>query len=280
MYCRHWVFTVFANEVVFFDHPDVVYCIFGNEKCPTTGKWHKQGYVCFSKRKRLTALKKVDPTAHWEMKRGTVSEAIKYCKKDGDFYEHGEPPVEERSNGNVYSECIKLAESGDLESIKDQYPGQYLRYKRTFEGMLKYPLANLSEPRGYWVHGKPGAGKDGNIMKLNPYVKSHNKWWDGYSGEKYVLWSDFTLDDAKYFTTHLLQWTDRYPFKAEYKGGVMTISPERFYVTSNYTLQQVFMGHPQYQAILRRFHQVDFDQGIIVKRQKIDLTDKLDLVDF
>lgn len=279
-YCKHWCFTVFADEVSFFDDDNVQYCIFGNEKCPKTGRWHKQGYVCFKNRCRLTALKKLDSTAHFEVKRGTVREATDYCKKDGDYYEFGEYPVEERSNASVYKKCIDLAESGDIESIKNDYPGQFLRYKRTFEGLLKYPLFELIEPRGYWIVGSPGCGKDTNVMRLNPFVKAHNKWWDGYKGEKYVLLSDFTRKDAEYLTTYLLQWTDRYPFTAEYKGGSMKISPERFYVTSNFIMDVIFDNVTTLQAMVRRFHVIDFDNDVVIKRPRIDLVDKLELIDF
>lgn len=45
---------------------------------------HLQGYVAFLKRKRLTALKKIDPRAHWEICRN-VEASIEYCMKDGDY---------------------------------------------------------------------------------------------------------------------------------------------------------------------------------------------------
>lgn len=280
VYARHWVFTVFSDEVSFFDHERVSYCIFGNERCPKTGRWHKQGYVHFKCRVRLTFLKSLDPTAHWEIKRGSVKEASDYCKKDGDFYEYGSCPVEERSNGNVFSRCIELAESGNMDELKQNYPGQFLRYKRTFDGLMKYPATVYTEPRGYWIFGSPGCGKDTNVMKLNPYVKAHNKWWDGYNGERYVLLSDFTQKDAEFLTTYLLQWTDRYPFHAEYKGGSVKISPERFYVTSNFSLETMYGNHSQYEALVRRFHVIDFDRDVVVKRPRIECQDKVSLIDF
>lgn len=277
--CKHWCFTVYADEVKFFF--DAVYCIFGNEKCPTTGRWHKQGYVVFESNKRLTALKKLDSSAHFEPKRGTVQQAIDYCKKDGDYYEFGTPPVEERSNANVYGECIKLARSGDLRTIADEYPGQYLRYKRTFEELVEFDCTSLDEPRGYWIMGQPGTGKDSNVMKLKPFVKSHNKWWDGYNGEDYVLLSDLDKNDAKWIGTYLKIWTDRYPFNAEFKGGSRMICPKRFYVTSNYPIEYLFDTEPFLcDAFKRRFHIINFDTGVIVKRPRIDFVDKVDFIDF
>lgn len=275
--CKHWVFTAYSDEVSFFEAG--VYCIFGNEKCPKTGRWHKQGYIVFEEKKRLTALKKIDSTVHWEPKRGSVAQAITYCKKDGDFYEFGEPPIEERSNASVYKECIEFARKGDMSAIEEHHPGQFLRYKRTFEELVKFDLTALDEPRGYWVYGSPGSGKDSNVLKLQPYVKPHNKWWDGYAGEKYVLISDVDHSDARWIGNYLKIWTDRYPFTAEFKGGSRQICPQRFYVTSNYTLADLFEPSVV-EALKRRFHVIDFDSGCVTKRPKIGLVDKLELVDF
>jgi len=46
-----------------------------------------QGYVHLSTQKTLSAMKKFIPRAHLEPRRGTIDEAVDYCKKDGDFEE-------------------------------------------------------------------------------------------------------------------------------------------------------------------------------------------------
>lgn len=45
------------------------------------GTPHLQGYVIFLKNKGLTALKKLEPRAHWERRRGSHAEARAYCTK-------------------------------------------------------------------------------------------------------------------------------------------------------------------------------------------------------
>lgn len=281
MQSKNWCFTTFKDEVEFFNNEKVKYIIFGNEKCPKTKKWHKQGYVQFKNRMRMTGLKKIDNTAHWERQRGTVKEAIEYCKKDGDFFESGKPDEQGNRQGNEFKIITDMVRNKQTEEIENsEYFGTYIRYKRTFDSMIKYCTDELNEPRGYWIHGLPGSGKDGNVMKLKPFVKSHNKWWDGYEGQEYILMSDFTQEDLKYLATYLLQWTDRYPFTAEFKGGSFKISPKRFYITSNFSFIEMFRFHPQMEAFNRRFHKIDFDKNTITKRPRFELEDKSVLIDF
>lgn len=268
-YCKHWVFTCYENEVSFFENGQ--YCIFGNEKCPTTGKWHKQGYICFNKRMRLTELKKLCPTTHWEPKRGSVRQAVDYCKKDGDFYEYGSMPVEERKRvGNEFKIVVDLVREGKFEEIEDgPYFGTYMRYKKTFDSYYIRQFEDLPEPRGIWVYGAPGTAKDSYVKnKYNPFVKSHNKWWDGYNDEENVLWSDLDPKEMKYFFTYFKQWADRYPINAENRGGFCKIHPKRFIVTSNHSMDSLLLGDLQKRALKRRFMSIDFDNNVVTKRPR------------
>ena len=33
-----------------------------------------------------------------------------------------------------------------------------------------------------WIYGSTGVGKSWYAKSFNPYMKSQNKWWDGYEG--------------------------------------------------------------------------------------------------
>jgi hypothetical protein len=275
---KHWCFTLFEETCSFIDNDDVDYCIYGREICPDTGKNHLQGYLALNKRMRLAQMKKLHATCHWEVKKGTVKEARQYCMKDGDYVEHGEIPDESGTN-NSYRHCVELAKEGKMDNISDEYPGLYTRYKRTYEGMRKFVIETLDEPRGYWIYGKPGTSKDSNVMDLKPFVKPHNKWWDGYDGEQYILFSDVDHNTAKWCGTFLKTWMDRYPFTAEMKGSSIQISPKRFYVTSNYQIAELFDSKMQ-EAIERRCHQINFDEDIIFRRPKICKVSKRELIDF
>lgn len=62
------------------------YYVYGRE-VGASGTKHLQFMICFKTAKRLTALKKIFPTAHWEMKSpaSTMLQASDYCKKVGNF---------------------------------------------------------------------------------------------------------------------------------------------------------------------------------------------------
>lgn len=117
-----------------------------------------------------------------------------------------------------------------MERIKEDYPGYYLRYKSTFECMLKHDLNELTGSCGIWISGPLRCEKDYAVRNLESlYVKNINKWWDGYKNEKYVLISDVEPSHCNWLAYFLKIWTDRYPFLAEIKGSSMTIRPRAIF---------------------------------------------------
>lgn len=94
---RHWVFTLNnynAGEEDGSWLQEAEYWIIGKE-IGTEGTPHLQGYVVFMDRYRLKQITDSNPVAkrcHWEpqSKFSTPRQAADYCKKEGDFLEHGE----------------------------------------------------------------------------------------------------------------------------------------------------------------------------------------------
>lgn len=58
-----------------------------------SGNRHLQGFVIFRSNQRLRAVKQFLRRAHWELARGTNTQASEYCKKEGDFDEYGSFPA-------------------------------------------------------------------------------------------------------------------------------------------------------------------------------------------
>lgn len=224
----HWCFTLnnytdldIARCAVFFaEH--CKYLVYGKE-VGLTGTPHLQGYFCLTNQKTLVALKKIFPTAHFEVKRGTVAEAATYCKKEGDYTEFGNLPEERGVRGGIVNadRWVNAKESaikGDFDSIDAEI---FIRYygsikKIADDKKLREPVSTLDwiKPPNLWIYGKTGVGKSKKARdsSVDLYLKNRNKWWDGYSNEEDVLIDDFGTSDA-WMGDYLKTWSDRYPFK-------------------------------------------------------------------
>lgn len=239
------------------------YVIWGHE-VGESGTPHFQGFVLFKHAQHLKRLKTLLPRAHLEVQRGTAAQAADYCKKDGNFEEHGEYPATKKSLSDQYRECISLAESGQLDTIKELYPGIYLRYLSTFRSMVIRCGDILAELESEWWVGPTGTGKSRTLWEMYPnhYGKALNKWWDGYSGESVVAIEELNPEAAKFLGHYIKIWGDRYPFSAEIKGGTLRkIRPKKIIILSNYTIDECFPMSQDADPIRRRFtvkHFYDF----------------------
>ena len=180
---KHWCFTLNnpGAEPVPEWPVDVQYYVIGKET-GESGTPHWQGYVCFAKPLRLTALKKLMPRAHWEQMKGTPQQAADYCKKDGDYEEDGTLPLtgaqvaNSKGANNKGGEATKrryeiaydLAVAGNIEDIdKDLLTKHYNTYKRIrTDNQEKIPPIDtlLHE----WHYGPTGTGKSRFVREKYP----------------------------------------------------------------------------------------------------------------
>jgi hypothetical protein len=92
---------------------------------------------------------------------------------------------------------------------------------------------------GLWIYGPPGTGKTHYALNgwTNVFMKSQNKWFDGYTGQEVILLDDY---DTPMLGHYLKRWMDKWPCYGEVKGGTVALRHTRFIVTSNYTPEQIW----------------------------------------
>lgn len=135
---KYWVFTL--NNYTDDDKPlewPCEYVIYQKEK-GASGTPHLQGYVEFKTNKRLSAVRKICSTAHWETRKGTQEQAIDYCTKKDDTYVDGPWDAGDRKENkqgkrtDLELACATAAQSG-LASLIDQHPTAYAKYHAGLE---------------------------------------------------------------------------------------------------------------------------------------------------
>lgn len=268
---RNYVFTlnnydeddednVFALTV----ERDFRYVVCGKE-VGESGTPHLQGLVCFTQPKSLNQMQALLPGGHFEVKRGTFKQASEYCKKDGNYYEHGELPLDAEGKGlkgqeafeQMMADTIELIRQGNYAEVN---PVMTCHIKACEYRVLKeqQQARNLDDLQGdlphLWFYGPAGTGKSREARRLIPdaYLKMCNKWWDGYSGEDNVLIEDFDKQH-NVLVHHMKIWGDRYAFKTEVKGGTIDIRPKLIIVTSNWHPKEIWTEAGDLEPIMRRF---------------------------
>lgn len=259
----HWCFTSYKEELDI-KRDQCAYFVYGYEKCPDTGRKHKQGYIKLKKKMRMAQVKTVlnDNSVHLEVKRGSVDEAIKYCMKDGTYIEYGERPKESSAAGAEkrkmqWKTAYDLAKQGKFEEIDEE---MFIRYHKGLQAVhkmtLKPTLTTDGDFENEWIWGAPGVGKSREVFEKYPnaYRKAQNKWWDDYNGEEVVIIDDLHKDWTG--KAALKNWADRYATRVETKGGTMLINPKKIIITSNYTIEECFADKDA-EAIQRRFNVIN-----------------------
>jgi hypothetical protein len=213
----------------------VGYLIFGIEK-GKSGTEHIQGFVNFKKKHRFNKVKKlISKRAHIEVARGTDLDNQRYCSKDGQFFEYGQP-MQQGQRTDLSEIATELKENGgNLCKIAEANPAQFIRYHRGLAAFCD--VMNLGAKRDFKTTvtvlvGPPGCGKSRYAAErcTDPYYKPNGDWWDGYCGQNEVIIDDFY---GWLKCDELLRICDRYPHRVPIKGGFKPFVSRQIYITSN-----------------------------------------------
>ncbi len=258
---RHWCFTLNnpqPGEIDFSDE-NHSYMIAGTE-VGEKGTPHIQGYIVFNIRVRLTGVKKWLPRAHFEIMRGNPSQAIAYCKKDGDFREFGEVPrvlseVNRTAMQARWDDAYMKSIQGNFHDIeKSMLIRHYAAFKRIHQDNPP-AVDDLRRKDNYWIVAPTGYGKSTYAReKYSPfYDKPPNKWWVGYENQPNIILDDFGPKQCEYLGWYMKRWADVFPFPMETKGGGKLIRPKHIVVTSQYQIYDCFEDPLVVDAIQNRF---------------------------
>lgn len=265
---RSWVFT-WSNYPVNYsatlNAAGSLYWLVGLEVAPTTGTPHLQGLIYFKNAASKTAVRKKLPGCHVEQMKGTLEQAMTYCKKDGNWVDQGNAPMTQKEKGDGekerWKETLELAMKGDIQEIDPEIQIRYYSALQRIASDNQPVLLNLVSTCGYWIHGPSGCGKSTLVREQHPdhYPKPLNKWWDGYTGELAVIIDDIDPTHSSWLGYFIKIWADRFPFIAEIKGKSRKIRPQAIIVTSQYTIDEVFSEQQTRDAVNRRFKRWEFN---------------------
>lgn len=261
---KHWIGTLDATLPKFWEDPitlqHIEYIKLQEEQGHGETQFrHFQIYMVLKERKRKTwILKHISPdsskTNHWEIKRGTVAEAIDYVSKedtrvpDGISFEFGEVPCEERINKakKRAREEIEEAECQIIKKMKTEYVGlqdideQVIR-QPGFMTIYKAMSANWKGPyrpnlKILTLIGPPGCGKSFAVNKWFPNAGScvygNSGPWFQQPWSRVMIFEEFM---GQIPLQTMLTLLDPYPNSLEIKGGHHPAMYDLVIITSNTT---------------------------------------------
>lgn len=259
------------------EHPDFRYCVYQVEICPHTERIHVQGYIEMKKSIRWNTLKKIlgDPSLHLEPRGSRDPEIARhYCMCPGPTC----PKTiceEYKQSKIIYAEPIEFGtwtgKQGDQGQRRDidrfaaairegkqdwelseQFPGTFLRYSKSIPAVRNAVKPVIREPpQVHVIYGETGRGKTHGVYSKHPVeeifsMDAEFKWFDGYTGQKIVLFDEYR---SHFKVSMLLRLLDKYPLRVPIKGGFVNWIPEIIYITSQHPPD---MWYPNITAATKR----------------------------
>ena len=247
---RNWVFTL-NNPVAEPTVPKwIKLLVYQHEIGEAEGTPHIQGYLETTHSIRIQQLKNWLPSAHFERRRGSRRQALKYVTKEETRIVDTTPTligitetelsrlVSGSTTGNSTARSLERIQkkindgASDLD-IAEEFFDVWCKYHVALQ---KYRVMK-SAPRNHVtevivLYGPTGTGKSKWAFDNYPdaYWKQRSNWWDGYLAHDTIIidefygWLPYDL---------LLRLCDRYPLLLEIKGGQVQCVAKRVIFTTN-----------------------------------------------
>jgi len=269
----HWCFTEYDAECEDLrqrlERINLRFWIFQQERCPSTGRLHFQGYLEYRRSVRMATVKRdmASPGVHLEPRKGSRTEARNYCEKDESRiagpWSGGtwEPDVPGRRSDLSRAKELLDAGCGDVD-LADECFDVWVKYRNSFSAYRELKRAR-PEHRDLRVHilwGPTGTGKTHRATEhkpdywilTRPATKNMPLWFDGYQGQDCVVIDEFYGWIPFDF---LLRFLDKYRLQLSIRGGYVWANFTTVFITSNMDPAQWYPGVPPERraALDRRF---------------------------
>lgn len=283
---KHWIGTLDATLPKFWENPvtleHIEYIKLQEEQGHGDTQFrHFQIYMVLKQKKRKSwILKHISPdsskTNHWEIKRGTVAEAIDYVSKedtrvpDGISFEFGEKPCEERINKakkrtkdeiqdefcrvvkKMKSEYVPIADIDEAVITQPGFISVYKALSANWKGPYRPNLKIVT------LIGPPGCGKSFAVNKWFPNAGScvygNSGPWFQQPWSRVMIFEEFM---GQIPLQTMLTLLDPYPNSLEIKGGHHPAMYDLVIITSNTTPDKWYKNAEE---IDRRFHYAQLPQ--------------------
>lgn len=258
------------------------------------GTPHLQGYVEFKERVYRRVLESILGRRAWiDTARGSTSDNIIYCTKEAKndpsaiVINYIEPRRRRQTQRALENKTKKTGDEKARDILTDMkemteddfiaaHPSYYLYNQSKYltlrhAMMIKDDLPTYDgelQAKNYWIYGPTGTGKSkfarNDIKNIEIFSHPINKWWNGYTNQKRVIFDDYPSGDkGNMWVDHMKVWADRYPFTAEAKGSHIFMTPNNYelVITSNFKIEECFKDPDDVAALKRRFRVIPFQQG-------------------
>lgn len=224
---------------------------------------HLQGYFGGKKLLKLSAVKKLNARAHWEIAEGSPLSNKIYCtKEDQSAWTKGVFPAVSQGRRSDVSLMRDLVVEGksrlDLYNAATSY--QAFRFGEL--GLALLGPRRTWAPEVHWFYGPTGTGKSHEAFRQAPNafwansVGHHGQqwWWCGYAGEADVIVDDFRSHWCS--MAFLLRLLDRYPIQVQSKGGNLPFLARRIFITGPVEPGSVYGNGEDSAQLVRRVRYV------------------------